>query len=106
MLAIRKGCHFCEDSFPFYKRLSYLQNANSLRANLLTVMPDDNAAGAEFLQAADLHSDHVFSQPLDLIKVTGTPTLLLVDSNGRVERAWIGQLPPEREKEVFAAAEQ
>jgi hypothetical protein len=49
--------------------------------------------------------DGVFSQPLDSLKVTGTPTLLLLDSNGRVARAWVGQLTPQGEEELIAAVE-
>jgi hypothetical protein len=39
------------------------------------------------------------------LKVSGTPTLLLLDSKGRVERAWIGQLNPQGEKELIATVE-
>lgn len=37
------------------------------------------------------------------LPVRGTPTLLLVDSEGAVEAAWTGLLSPEREAEVLAA---
>jgi len=32
--------------------------------------------------------------------------VLLLDSSGRIERAWIGQLTPRGEKEVMNAAEE
>jgi hypothetical protein len=68
-------------------------------------MPDDKESGAKALQSGGVAVDGVFSQPLDSLKVTGTPTLLLLDSNGRVARAWVGQLTPQGEKEVIAAVE-
>jgi hypothetical protein len=49
VLAIRKGCHFCEDSLPFYKRLSDLEKSNTLHAHVLAVMPDARESGAEAL---------------------------------------------------------
>ncbi|HTZ95569.1 MAG TPA: hypothetical protein VMB18_04165 [Terriglobales bacterium] len=105
ILAIRKGCGYCEASLPFYKRLGELEADGQLHAHLLAVMPDDPATGSEELKSSGVGVDGVFSQPLDLIKVTGTPTLLLLDATGRVAQAWVGQLSPQREKEVIAAAE-
>lgn len=69
------------------------------------MMPDDKSAGAGFLQSGDVAVEGVFSQPLDSIKVSGTPTLLLLDSKGRVAKAWVGQLTPQGEKELIAAVE-
>ena len=36
------------------------------------------------------------------LKVSGTPTLLLVDNNGIVQHVWIGKLTAAKEKEVLA----
>ncbi len=105
VLAIRKGCHFCEASLPFYKQLGDLEKSNSFHAHVLAVMPDEKNAGAGVLQSSGAAIDGVFDQPLDAIKVSGTPTLLLLDADGRVEHAWVGQLSAEREKEVIVAAE-
>ena len=105
VVAIRKGCHYCEESLPFYKRLSGLEGSNGLHAHLLAVMPDNQTSGIQMLQSAGLTVDSVFNQPLDSIKVSGTPTLLLLDASGRIAKAWVGQLPPEDEKAVIAAAQ-
>jgi len=71
VLAIRKGCHFCEDSLPFYKRLTNLENSNILHAHVLAVMPDDRDSGAKALQSAGVAVECVFSQPLDSLQVSG-----------------------------------
>jgi hypothetical protein len=68
-------------------------------------MPDDRDSSVGALQSGGVAVDGVFSQPLNTIQVTGTPTLLLLDSNGRVARAWVGQLTPQGEKELIAAVE-
>jgi thioredoxin-related protein len=105
VLAIRKGCHFCEESLPFYKRLEDLENTNSLHAHVLAVMPDNQDSGSAALQSGGVAVEGIFSQPLNSIQVTGTPTLLLLDAKGRVERAWIGQLTPQGEEDLIAAVE-
>lgn len=42
--------------------------------------------------------------PLEKLKASGTPTLLLVDKSGTVLNAWIGMLSPRQELEVIGAA--
>ena len=37
------------------------------------------------------------------LDVQGTPTLLLVNGRGTVQKAWVGQLPPAQEKDVLAS---
>jgi hypothetical protein len=106
VLAIRKGCHYCEASIPFYKRLADLEKSKGIHAHVLAVMPDSEADGASLLQSNGLMVDAVYKQPLDSFSVSGTPTLLLLDSHGRVEEGWVGQLPSHGEEEVIAAAKQ
>jgi hypothetical protein len=105
VLALRGDCHYCKDSMPFYRRLSDLEKNNSLHAHLLAVMPSDQKSGAAALQSGGLTVESVFDQPLDSIRVSGTPTLLLLDSNGRVTDAWGGQLTSQGEDDVIAAVE-
>lgn len=102
LLAIRKGCAYCEASLPFYRRLSNLQESNLLKVRLLAVMPDNRQMGAEFLSKENLVIEAAFDQSLQSLKVSGTPTLLLLASDGRVEQAWVGKLDAEGERQVLA----
>ena len=104
VLAIRKDCHYCEASLPFYRRVGELEKSDRLHAHVLAVMPDDKEAGITALQSSGVVIEGVFGQPLDLLKVPGTPTVMLVDPHGRVARAWVGQLTPTGEGEVISAA--
>jgi hypothetical protein len=103
MLAIREGCMYCKNSVPFYRRLSDLRQKSQLRANFLAVMPDSREAGAHFLAANNIGVDAIYSLPLSDVKVSGTPTLLLLDNQGRIENAWVGQLHTAQEYAVIAA---
>jgi hypothetical protein len=105
VLAIRKGCHYCNSSLPFYKQLSGLEKNNSLHAHLLAVMPDDVATGTADLRSGGVSVDALFNQPLNSIQVSGTPTLFLVDAKGSIERSWVGELTPQGEKDVIATLE-
>lgn len=39
VLAVRDGCHFCEESVPFYRKLAELKKAGRMSAGLLMVFP-------------------------------------------------------------------
>jgi thioredoxin-related protein len=104
VIAIRRGCPYCDASMPFYRQLGEQERSNMIRAHVLVVMPNDASSGGSLLSKYDVEVQTIFSQRLGALKVAGTPTVLLVDSSGRIERAWVGQLPPTAEKEVMHAA--
>lgn len=103
VLALRNGCHFCDESMPFYRRLAKLEQSNQIDAHLVAVFPDDPAAVRQVVETQQLAIEAVPGIELGQMKVQGTPTLLLVDEEGRVSKVWIGALPPEGEAEVVAA---
>jgi hypothetical protein len=105
VIAIRRGCPFCDASMPFYRQLGEQERISVLRAHVLVVMPNDASSGSSLLRKGDVEVQGIFGQDLDALKVSGTPTVLLLDSSGRIERVWIGQLTQRAEKEVMSAAE-
>jgi hypothetical protein len=105
VLAIRAGCHFCEDSMPFYQRLGELEAAHQLRAHILVVTPDDTEKAKGMPHWSEINvSSYVFNEPLNRIQVSGTPTVMLVDARGRVKRSWVGEQSPKGESEIINAA--
>jgi hypothetical protein len=106
VIAIRRGCPYCDASLPFYKQLGQQEQSNTLRAHVLVVMPDDASSGSELLRKDDVEVQGIFGQGFNTLNVQGTPTVLLLDSSGRVELEWIGQLSPAEEAEVINAAKE
>jgi hypothetical protein len=103
IMAIRVGCHYCANSMPFYRHLSSLEESHRLKAHLVIAMQEDSKAEDHELLSDRLNLDHVFGQSFTSLKVTGTPTLTLVDSHGLVKKVWIGQLSPEGEQDVMSS---
>lgn len=102
VLGIRVRCHFCEASLPFYKSLAKLEEQHSIHTHILTIMPDSRLSASAMLSSAGLKVEGVFNEQLSDVHVALTPTLLLVDGEGVVQHAWLGQLPTEKEHEVVA----
>jgi hypothetical protein len=102
VLALQKGCHFCAESAPFYRRLAG-EAAQHGKVRLLAVLPGELTESKAYLESLGVPVTEMRRVPLSAIPVRGTPTLILVDHNGVVKRVWIGQLPPEQQAEVLAA---
>ena len=103
VLALRNGCHFCEASMPFYRRLAQLEQSNRIGVHLVAVFPDDPVVVRQVVETQQLTIEVVPGFELSQVKVQATPTLMLVDEQGRVSKVWMGQLPAAEEAEVIAA---
>lgn len=99
VMAIQSSCHFCSESMAFYRELSKQKN-HGIR--LAVVAPDDSATARQYVGSHGFTPDVIASSDLPAIHVGGTPTLLLVNTAGVIERVWIGKLSAAREKEVLA----
>ena len=102
VVAVRAGCIYCERSYPLYQRLEGLEHDNHLKAHMLVVMPDNKETGAALLSTHGITSQNIPGTLLNNMKVYGTPTLLLVDANGRLLQSWIGELDASRADALLA----
>jgi hypothetical protein len=97
ILFLQSTCKFCTDSMPFYRRLSEIP-----RRGRLVVMGTESRERLEaYLAAHQFKPDRVIVVTPQATKVRGTPTILVVDTNGVVVEAWGGQLDSARELAVF-----
>ncbi len=98
---MRSGCVYCEQSVSFYRRLVDMQRTGLLHVAILAVLPDDETTSDNLLRIDGLSVPHVSRVHLPEIKVSRTPTLVLLDERGRVVETWIGLLSPGKENEVL-----
>lgn len=104
VLALNTGCHFCEQSVPFYRSLGERQEHGGIDLDLVAVFPNDPAQVRQFMSTESLRVRSVAAVPLEKLRVNATPTLILVDNSGRVERAWVGMLSPAEQFELLKSA--
>jgi len=102
VVAVRAGCIYCEHSYPLYQRLEGLEHDKHLKAHMLVVMPDSKEAGTALLSTHGLTSQSISGTLLNNMNVYGTPTLLLVDANGRLLQSWIGELDASKADALLA----
>ncbi len=100
VFVLQSGCSYCRASVGFYREL--LRGNSGQKFHTLAVMPEPVKEATAYINAHMLPIDDVREADLGELKIVGTPTLLLVGSDGRVEARWIGKLSRAVEDEVFA----
>jgi hypothetical protein len=103
LLVLKKGCHFCEESMPFYRALHELEKSDRLDAKMVAIFPDRTEDVAEILRTQNLPIPGIPETNISSLKVSGTPTLILVDQNGTVEKAWVGKQGYSGENSILTA---
>jgi thioredoxin-related protein len=98
VLALSTQCHFCTESAPFFQRI---QRETAPNLKMVAVLPQPVSDAHKYLEGEGVHIDDVRQATLSAIGVTGTPTLLLVDSSGKVADVWRGKLDPDQEAGVL-----
>lgn len=101
ILFISTRCHFCQESMPFYQRLSdTLRNVPGVAISVVSAEPP--AQIEEYLVKKHVTIDRAYQVSLPDFVVRGTPTLFIADSSGIVRRAFIGTLSSAQEEEFLA----
>ena len=96
-LVLNRTCHFCSESAPFYQRLV---REVSDDAPLVAIFPHDVASGQSYLDSLGIRTSRVYG-PITLPWLMSTPTIMVIDRQGKLEKAWVGRLGPQQETEVL-----
>jgi hypothetical protein len=105
LLHLNSNCHFCKESMPFYQKLAATHQQRGPGTALIVSSQDSVRVMEEYLAKEQVTVDKVLQAQLDSIGVAGTPTVLIVDSQGVVKRAFQGKLNQAREKELLSIIE-
>jgi thioredoxin-related protein len=100
LLVLHKGCRFCSESAPFYRRLVQ-ETAVRNNVQLIAVLPEEVNEGRKYLSDLDVPIDEVKQATPASLGASGTPTLILVNKAGEVTASWVGKLPAAEESEVL-----
>jgi thioredoxin-related protein len=98
VLLLSTTCRFCKESSGFYRRLAEDCRGH---ARMIAFFPQTAQEAQAYLKAEDVQVDEIKHANFQSLQVGGTPTLLLVDSKGVVQKVWLGKLPEVKEKEVL-----
>lgn len=103
ILALNTGCHFCEESLPFYRRLPTNKSQTAKRTQILAIFPNETDEARKFLTAAKLEFPVFGGQDFAKLRIAGTPTLILLNRDGKVQSVWRGELSASDQDKVLSA---
>ena len=103
IVALSPTCHFCTESMPFYKRLVEERNKKGSNTKVIAAVPREEAKAEEqkTMDSAGVQPDALVALDFQNIKVPGTPTILLVDNQGKVLDVWVGKQDSSGEEEIL-----
>jgi hypothetical protein len=102
LMVLREDCRYCRESVPFYQQLSSAKR-DPRGIRVVVVSTDSPGSMSAYLRSNAIQADRVVTVRPGILKVPGTPSLLLVDGTGKVKQMWRGKLGAAQEREVFAA---
>lgn len=100
VLVLKKDCRFCSMSVPFYRRL-LAESSGKPNLRIVAALPHSPEVSRRYLESLNLFVTDVKEVELAEIKVPATPTLLLLNNEGRVSASWVGMLSKDGEQEVL-----
>ena len=89
------------DSAPFYQKVSATL-LKSPRVRFVAASRDTPEVTARYLKDHGVRVDAIATVP-NAFPVYGTPTLILLDAQGKVLNSWVGMLPKEGESIALEA---
>ncbi|HTX33830.1 MAG TPA: hypothetical protein VME43_02380 [Bryobacteraceae bacterium] len=101
LVAMTTHCRFCLASMPLYQRLSQMSGGAKSGWALMIASPEPAEDVRRFLSGEHIAAAGVIHTDLRSLGVTGTPTLLIIDSKGVIGRVFVGRLSDARERQLL-----
>jgi len=103
ILALNTGCHFCEESLPFYRRLPTNKSQTAEGTQVVAIFPNEINEARKFLTVGNLEFPVLGRQDFAKLGIAGTPTLVLLNRDGTVQKVWRGELSVGDQEKVLSA---
>jgi hypothetical protein len=101
VLYLNSGCKYCTESMDFYRRLGEWRTQDPRAATIVVVGRESESSLRSYTLAHGLKADKVISVKDGDLKLSSTPSLLLVSREGKIQNIWYGRLSPTDEQAVM-----
>ena len=100
VVVVRRDCPACNESLPFYRRLT---DRDSAGVGIVFAGPENQEDLRAYLTSHGVEPDSVISTGFsEGTPFSATPTLVVANQSGVVKHAWVGLLDTHAESEVFS----
>jgi peroxiredoxin len=101
ILFLNTKCTYCTGSAPYYEELGKHQADTG--TPIIAVFSESGKDVREYMEKHGLSIKAVSGVDFRAFKVPLIPSMVLIDSDGRILDSWVGQLTPASEKDVLEA---
>lgn len=92
VLVLSAHCHWCKESVPLYQKVSTLHKATKAAFQLFAVSTDTGDELSRFLSTNLIEVDGIIPAEAASLGIRATPSVLLVNRQGRVVSSWQGAM--------------
>lgn len=96
-------CSYCSESVPFYQQLAKENREDGTGTRIIAIFPETESEVKQYLKQKQLEIATVASINFKSFNIAGTPTMILVDNNGKVRDFWVGRLSKDGEQQIIRA---
>lgn len=90
IVVLDKNCRFCKQQIPFYRQLA--ESSRTHNVKLIFAFPHNRQDGIDYLHAEQIVAKDAIRISMQSLDIRGTPTLLLLNSEGKILAKWVGEL--------------
>lgn len=90
VVVLDKSCRFCKQQTPFYRRLAESSRAKNIK--LVFAFPHNLNDGIDYLKTQQIPATEVIRIHMKSLDIKGTPTVLLLNHEGKILAKWAGEL--------------
>ena len=102
VVAIERGCPFCERSMPFYRQLLRMRDASGSTVRIVVATNQRDQGIEGYLTSAGVHPDAIVRVKASRLTVPIVPALAIVGPDGLTTSTFVGALSREDEELVKA----
>jgi hypothetical protein len=92
LIALNTNCSYCRDNLPFFRKLLAAQHKSDRSLRIVALFPNKADEVAEYVKAHELIIETVPELDFGTLRVSGTPTMILINQSGEVDDFWVGKL--------------
>lgn len=105
VLLLNSTCRFCDESMPLYQKFAALRREYGVRFSLVAVGAEPPDVLREYLRQNKINVDSVLQVRSGFATVRFTPAVFIVNSQGIIQKAFLGKLNEGSEKQLLQLVE-
>lgn len=92
LIALNTNCIYCQESLPFFKKLVKANESSNHAVRIVGIFPNKVEAVTTYIKQNGLLMETVSDVDLSRLKISGTPTMILLNSKGEIDDFWVGKI--------------